>query len=111
MPPDSVQQYLFGLSLGKLFAGALGAFVSLQFVRGSRSERAVMAVGGVALSYYAAAPIAQWLGMGNAEGLAGFLVGVFGMSITAKAYEALQALDAARVAQDLWQAMKHKMGG
>lgn len=98
-------------SLSKLLAGSIGAFISLRFVSGSAIERWTMAIGGAALSYLAATPVAQWLGMSNAEGLVGFLIGLFGMSVAAKVYEGIQGMPAAQMAQDAWAAVKRRMGG
>ena len=97
--------------ISKLLAGTMGAFVSLRFVQGSAIERAAMAAGGAAFSFYATPPTAILVGMANAEGLVGFLIGLFGMSIIAKVYEALHALDAPRMAADTWDAIKRRIGG
>lgn len=98
-------------SLSKIIAGVAGAFVSLRFVQGSAMERGSMAVGGAVVSYYATSPAALWMGMTNAEGLVGFLIGLFGMAIIAKVYEAIHALDAPRMASDTWEAIRGRIGG
>ena len=98
-------------SVGNLIAGVCGAFVSLRFVQGTLPERFSMAMGGAALSYYAATPTAIWLGMSHAEGLVGFLIGLFGMAIAAKIYEAIQVLPAAQMAGDVWETVKKRLGG
>lgn len=98
-------------SLSKILAGVAGAFVSLRFVQGSALERGSMAVGGAVVSYYATSPAALWMGMQTAEGLVGFLIGLFGMAIIAKVYEAIGALDAPRIAEDTWDAIKRRLGG
>lgn len=102
---------LADVSIGKLIAGILGAFVSLRFVQGSTTERLTMAAGGAAFSYYATGPAAAWLGIGQAEGLVGFLIGLFGMAIAAKVYEAIMALPATKMATDAWDAAKRRLGG
>lgn len=89
------------LSWAKLIAGVAGSLVSLRFVPGTALERAMMAVGGSALSYYATEPMAQWAGMTNAEGLVGFLIGLFGMSVMAKAYEVIMLTSAADVLETI----------
>ncbi len=99
------------LSFGNLIAGVCGAFVSLRFVQGTLPERFSMAMGGAALSYYATTPTAHWLGMATAEGLVGFLIGLFGMAIAAKVYEAIQVLPAAQMAGDVWETIKKRLGG
>jgi len=101
MAPDDV-------SIAKIAAGTFGAFVSLRFVQGSMLERAFMGVGGAALSYYATTPAAAWAGVADAEGLIGFLIGVFGMALVSKVYEVVTLLDARKLADDLWEAAKRK---
>jgi len=97
-------------SLAKLLAGALGSFVSLKFVQGTLFERVFMGVGGASVSYYAATPAYNWIGVPNTEGLVGFLIGLFGMAIMAKVYEVIQMTDAKQVSQDIWEWIKRKWG-
>lgn len=85
----------------KLIAGAAGALVSLRFVQGTWVEKGVMAIGGSALSYFGTSPAATYLNMANAEGLCGFIIGLFGMSIVAKLYELIQFFDAKSAASRL----------
>lgn len=85
------------ISTAKLIAGVAGAIVSLRFVQGSALERVSMCVGGAALSYYATTPVAAWVGVPDAEGLVGFLIGLFGMAIMAKVYEGIQASSAGEI--------------
>ena len=99
------------LSIGNLLAGIAGAFVSLRFVQGTLLERFAMAGGGAVLSYYATPITASWLNMVSAQGLVGFLIGLFGMAIVAKVYETIQALPAAQIASDAWEAVKRRIGG
>lgn len=98
------------LSVAKLIAATAGALVSMRFVTGSVTERVCMAGGGACFSYYASTPMALWLGAPNAEGLVGFLIGLFGMAVAAKMYEAIMALDAPKMAQDTWTAVKKWIG-
>lgn len=107
----AAEQHTLDVSLANLVAGVCGAFVSLRFVQGTAIERVTMAAGGAALSYYATPPAAGWLGMASAEGLVGFLVGLFGMAIVAKIYEAIQGLPAAKMATDAWESVKRRIGG
>ena len=97
-------------STAKFVAAVAGAVVSLRFVQGTVVERVFMAIGGAGLSYYATTPAAIWLGMSNAEGLVGFLIGLFGMAIMAKIYEVIQIADAAKIASDAIDAIKRKWG-
>lgn len=97
-------------TLTKVIPAALGALVSLRFVQGTLPERLLMTAGGVSLSYYATPTSAAWLQMTNAEGLVGFVIGLFGMTLAAKVYEAVQALDATAIGKDLWGALKKRLG-
>ena len=97
-------------SIAKLAAGLAGSVVSLRFVQGTIPERIFMGIGGAALSYYASTPAAQWVGIKDAEGLVGFLIGLFGMAIMAKVYEVILVTDAKMIASDLWTSVKRKWG-
>lgn len=93
----------------KLAAGSFGAFVSMRFVQGTPLERMMMGIGGAAVSYFGTTPVAQWVQTNqSAEGLIGFLLGVFGMSIISKVYEVIALLDAKQAAQDLWDGIVRK---
>jgi hypothetical protein len=72
---------------GKL-SGIAGALVSMRFLNGSIWERLTMAVGGATFSVYAAEYVAAKSSL--PEGLAGFLLGLFGMSILSRAWEWFQ---------------------
>ena len=86
-------------------AGVVGACISLKFINGTWPERVIMAIGGSAVSYYASPYAAQKAGL--PEGLSGFLIGVFGMAICAKGWEAIQATPIAEV----WRAAITKVFG
>lgn len=92
----------------KLLAGAAGAVVSMRFVQGTKWERGMMALGGIVLSYYGTMPAAKFVGMSNAEGLVGFVIGMFGMSLVAKIYETIGAVDAKQVAADVTGWLRRK---
>ena len=104
MPPEQFND----LSIAKLASGVAGALVSMRFLQGTWPEKLTMAAGGSALSYFATTPIAEWLGVQRAEGLVGFLVGLFGMAIVSKGYEVIQMVDAKKVAADAWEMVKRK---
>jgi hypothetical protein len=82
------------VGLVKIVSGVVGALVSLRFVQGTWLEKSFMALGGSCLSYFATSPVAVWLDINNTEGLIGFIIGLFGMSIVAKGYELIQVIDA-----------------
>jgi hypothetical protein len=97
-------------SVIKLIAAVLGSFASLKFLSGTWYERALMFIGGAALSFYAATPLAVWLNFKEGEGLIGFSVGLFGMSIADKLFEVIRDADAKAVASDLWATAKERLG-
>ena len=92
----------------KLVPGLVGSFISLGFIKRSWPERMVMAVGGAALSYWGTDWATAFLGMQKAEGLVGFLIGLFGLAMVAKVYEVIAAIDAAALLTDL---KKRFLGG
>lgn len=98
------------ISIAKALAGIAGAFVSLNFMQGSVPQRLVLAVGGAAMSYFFSTPASRYLGMADAEGMIGFLIGMFGMAIASKVYEVIAAMDAKALAVDVWAWVKRKWG-
>lgn len=88
----------FELWMSKL-AGFFGALVALRWVRGGVWERVAMALGGMLLSYYVSPWLAGKLGVPDAVGMVGFLVGLFGMTLANRVWEALSVYDFAA----LWQ--------
>lgn len=93
MMPDAITD----ISVAKILAAILGAFVSLRFIVGTLMQRVTAFIGGVALSYYGSTPFASWMGVAQAEGLVGFMIGTLGMAIVLKIYEAIQVTDAGRI--------------
>lgn len=94
----------FDATAAKL-AGVLGALVSMRYLQGSWPARISMAISGSLIAYYAAPYLAQMLGI--PEGLAGFLLGMFGMAIVSRAWEAVQEFPVAA----LWQAVIDRIRG
>lgn len=84
--------------LMKLGVGLMGSLVSMKFIRGPWYERALMCLGGTLLSYYSTQRVTSWLGMADSEGLVGFLMGLFGMSVVSKVYETIQYVDTQKIA-------------
>jgi hypothetical protein len=72
---------------GKL-AGVMGALVSMRFLKGPVVSRLVMAAGGALFSWYAAEYVSSRTSL--PEGLAGFLLGLFGMSILSRIWDWIQ---------------------
>jgi len=75
--------------------GAIGALVALGWVGGSLWQRASSFVGGAGTAYYGSPLAATWLGA--SEGLSGFMLGLFGMALAARVFEAIAAFPIARV--------------
>lgn len=94
----------------KILSGVAGSVVSLRFVKGTILEKLLMSIGGSALSYFGTSPAATWIGMANAEGLVGFLIGLFGMAIASKVYEVIQVIDAPGVAKEFTDWITRKRG-
>lgn len=94
--------------LAKL-AGVAGAALSMRFVAGTWQERLTMAVGGAVVSYYAAPWVSAKIGL--PEGLSGFLLGLMGMAVISKAYEAIQAIPIAEAWAALIAAARDRLGG
>lgn len=88
IPPD----------LGKHLAGPAGSMVALFWLRGSIPRKVGMFAAGWALSYYASTHVADWLGFN--EGFAGFLLGLFGMSVVDKIFEGWQSFKVGDIFQD-----------
>ena len=94
MDPTPANAPGFDIWMAKL-SGVVGSLVSLRFIAGTWPERFTMALGGSALSLYSSTYVAERTGL--PEGLSGFLLGLFGMAIAAKVWEAIQATQAADV--------------
>ena len=100
-----VPQYLHEGIVAKFLVGLTGSLVSLKFIQGPWTERALLCFGGAVLSYHATPIVTAYFHAPAAEGLFGFLLGLFGMAISAKAYEGIQYIDAKRfvqVSSDFW---------
>lgn len=88
--------------LTKFLTATAGAVVSMAKWPGTLVERAVMGAAGVVISYFASDAVSALTSV--PPGLCGFLLGLFGMSIVGKVWDAIAAIDAARVVADLWSA-------
>jgi hypothetical protein len=97
----------FEVWMAKL-SGLAGAFISLNFIKGTWFERITMAVGGSIMSLYIAPYISTKLGL--PEGVAGFLVGMLGMAVTAKVWELIQATPIAEIWAEVMKAIRKKLG-
>jgi hypothetical protein len=85
-------------------AGIAGACISLAYMKGPLYMRLTNAVGGAIVSLYAT----PWAALktGAPEGLAGFLLGLFGMAICAKGWEIIEATPV----KEVWTSLLSKFG-
>lgn len=80
--------------------GLAGSLVSLKFLKDtSRTEKLLLVLGGSILSFVATSPVTDYFKVAHAEGLVGFMLGLFGMALTTKAYEVITLLDSAKIAK------------
>lgn len=89
---------IFGIDIdiaATKLSGVIGAFVSMRFLSGSLKERMSSAIAGAVTSYYSAPFVAFRLGM--PEGLAGFLIGLFGMAVCSRIWVWVQTTSLADV--------------
>jgi hypothetical protein len=77
--------------LNRHLPGVAGALVSMKFVKGSVTEKLLMAAGGAVVSYFATDYVSTTLGL--PQGITGFLIGLFGMSILSRLWEWFQATE------------------
>lgn len=83
-------------------AGSLTA-LALMVIRGERFKHAVlMCICGITLARYMATLAATV--MHSTEGVAGFVVGLFGMAIVAKVLDTIMTFDGRRAAREAWLA-------
>ena len=73
----------------KAAPGVIGALVALRWMRGPTWGHTISSfIGGAALSYYGTTYAVQW---SSADaGLAGFVLGLFGMAVVSKVFDALE---------------------
>jgi hypothetical protein len=78
-------------SIAKHVAGPLGAISALFWIKDTWPRRIAMVGIGCALSYYAAPSLSDWAHVPG--GLAGYLLGLFGMATVNKVFTTWDALD------------------
>lgn len=74
----------------KAAPGVVGALVALRWMPGTPLQRLSSFVGGSAASYYGTDHLAHLMEV--SPGLTGFLLGLFGMAVASKVFEALDGL-------------------
>lgn len=88
-----------------IIAGLLGSLLSLAFIKSmTRKQQCVAVLSGCVMAHYLAPLIAFLLHEENYAETIGFLVGLFGMSICAAVFRAIQN-------SDLWALVKRRWGG
>ena len=90
-------------------AGILGAIVSMKFLQGSWAERLSTAAAGAIVSYYLTPSLSSRIGM--PEGLAGFLLGLFGMAVMSRGWEWVQTTPVAALWQIALEWLQRRSGG
>jgi len=76
---------------GKLLPGTVGSLLALGWVDATWPRKVFMGIGGAALSFFVAPAAAA--AAGTNEGLAGFLLGLFGMAVVDKIFKTWDRLD------------------
>lgn len=83
-----------GVDVARVIAGTLGSFTALYFFKNKAwMALLVMFVGGLALSYYATPFIIHLSDNSLDPGLAGYLLGLFGMTVAASIFSAWSSLN------------------
>lgn len=82
--------------------GIAGSAVALFFMRRTPLIMAGIFVGGCLVSYYATGWVSKELEMERADGLVGFLLGVFSMALIGKVHDTIEAINPGEV----WTAVK-----
>lgn len=90
---------------GAKLAGVAGAVISLRYVEGTRWEKATMAASGSVVAYYFGPYISERLE--TPETIIGFLLGLFGMAVSKRIWEAIQMAPIA----EFWKAAVDRVRG
>lgn len=87
-----------------VIAGLIGSLLSLSFVdQMGKRQRLVAVASGMVMAHYLAPLIANLFHEENYQETIGFLVGLFGMSVVASVFRAIQN-------SDLWGLIKRRYG-
>lgn len=90
-----------------IIPGAIGSFgAALLWLRGPWGRRLAMATLGAAASYYGAPYVAQTLSL--SEGFAGFMLGLFGMSLVDSIFKTWQDQGLTAMIRDFASAIRGK---
>lgn len=87
-----------------IVAGLIGSLLSLAFIdHMGKRERIIAVISGMVMAHYLAPLIAFLFNEDKYQETIGFLVGLFGMSVVAAVFRAIQK-------SDLWGLVKHRFG-
>lgn len=89
-------------------AGVAGAAVSMNFIKGTFPRRLTLAICGALVSNYTS----EWISgkTGLPVGMAGFLLGLFGMAIVSRSWEFVEATPIGSIWQSCLDWIKPKGG-
>lgn len=93
----------------KVVPGVAGSVLALLFLRDGWMRNVFTFAGGVAIAHFCGPTVATFI-KGNLE-IAGFVTGLFGMSIVAKIFDMIFAFDVTQVLSDLVKAAIKRIGG
>jgi hypothetical protein len=82
--------------------GIAGSALALFFMRRPPWTLAGIFLGGCLLAYFGTKWVSVVAGMESADGLVGFLLGLFGMALLAKVHDTIEAIEPIEV----WKAIK-----
>lgn len=86
--------------------GFAGSALALLFLRRPLLSLAGMFIGGCLLAFFGTKWVSVIAGMESADGLVGFLLGLFGMALVAKLHDTIEAISPV----ELWTAIRKKVG-
>jgi len=82
-----------GVKLAAIISGTFGAAVSLAFIQGTILYRLALFTGGLISAAYITPLLVFVFDLGKAENAVAFLVGMFGMSLSAAIVRTVQQVD------------------
>lgn len=82
----------------KALPGIVGSLVSVSFLKGTLMRKVAMFASGSAMAAFGTPWAAKFSDL--PEGFAGFLLGLFGMTIVSKCFEAWETLDLSTMLRD-----------
>jgi hypothetical protein len=90
--------------------GIAGSLLALFFLSRPPVMMAGVFLGGCSLSFFATQAVAEFVAMEKYPGLVGFLLGMFGMVLVAKAYDTIEALKPTEFADAIRDWVRKRLG-